>query len=80
MDLKELERHARRHGAWTIQLTKRDILKCEYHETPAHGGMFGWDNYAYFLNGSRIREDRASNLLDGMFAQALGLSLVDIEA
>lgn len=77
MDLQLLEAHAKRYGKWDIQVAARDKLSCEHHNHPAVAGFEAWEDYSYFLNGKRINRDRADAILDGLFAQSLGLQLVE---
>ncbi len=76
MDLQLLHSHAKRYGKWDIQATARDNLSCEHHR-PTNADSQQWDDFSYYLNGKRIGADHADAILEGLFAQSLGLQLVE---
>ena len=70
MDLELLERHAKRHGEWTIKLTKRDSLACHFNR-PTNSEGRSWDDFSYYLNGIRVNRKHANELLESMFEKEM---------
>lgn len=70
MNLDLLQHHAKRHGHWDIKLTKRETLECHFN-VGTNSDNQSWDDFSYYLNGVRINQKRANDLLDSMFEKRM---------